>query len=68
MMAKTKAKKMRMKMEREGRRNPELNRQTWDGFNPLERKPARPKIEQRRKERKYKRNYIDDRNGGYNYA
>ena len=62
-MAKSKAKKMRDKIEREGRRNPDLNRITWEGFNPIERKPARPEIEMRRKEKKYKRNYSDDFNG-----
>lgn len=59
-MAKTKAKKMRMKLEREGKRNPELSRQTWEGFNPIERKPERPEIERRRKEKKYKRNYSNE--------
>lgn len=67
-MAKTKAKKMRMKLEREGKRNPELSRGTWGAINPIERKPARPEIEQRRKEKKYKRNYAKDLDGGCSYA
>lgn len=53
-MAKSKAKKLREKLEREGRRNPELNRGTWGVLNPIERKPMHPKAEQRRKEAKHK--------------
>jgi hypothetical protein len=68
-MARSAAKKNRIKLEREGRRNPELNRQTWGGFNPLERKPERPEIEQRRRENKYgsKRNRYS-RDGDSCYA
>lgn len=36
-MAFSKAKKHRLKLEREGRRNPEKNRKSWM-FNPIERK------------------------------
>lgn len=53
-MARSRAKKERMKLEREGRRNPELGRQTWGVLNPVERKPMHPKAEQRRKEAKHK--------------
>jgi hypothetical protein len=57
-VAKSKARKFRDKLEREGKRNPEWNRQTWIGLNPVERKPQRPIIEMRRKEQKYKPNHL----------
>lgn len=64
-MAKSKAKRMRAKLEREGRRNPELSRGTWDGFNPVERKPLHPKAEQERKENKHKGQKLG---GRYDYS
>lgn len=39
-MAKSKSKKMRIKLEREGRRNPELERGSWNGINPVTKKTA----------------------------
>ncbi|MFH5185552.1 hypothetical protein ACHHV8_24515 [Paenibacillus sp. TAB 01] len=37
-MAHSKAKKHRMKMDREGKWNPELNRLNWNGLLPVERR------------------------------
>lgn len=37
-MANTAAKKKRFKLQREGKRNPELNRSHWNGVVPIEKK------------------------------
>ena len=50
----SKAKRMRKKMIREGKMDPELKRGSWHGVNPVERRPDRPAIEMRRKEEKHR--------------
>lgn len=54
----SKAKRMRKKMVREGKMDPGLKRGSWNGVNPVERKPERPAIELRRKEEKHRRRLI----------
>lgn len=53
-MASSKAKRLREKLVREGKMNPSLKRGSWYGVNPAERKPERPEIEKRRKEKKHR--------------
>jgi hypothetical protein len=62
-MALSKAKKARQKLAREGVRNPESNRLSWNGLVPVERKtPTRLEIT-RRTEQKHKKKWnlsLDD--------
>ncbi|MNI04742.1 hypothetical protein D3C73_576730 [compost metagenome] len=47
-MATSTAKKKRNKQEREGQRNPELNRLEWNGLNPISRQtPTRLELRNR---------------------
>ncbi|MGD8191272.1 hypothetical protein ACQCN2_14935 [Brevibacillus ginsengisoli] len=50
----SKAKRFREKLVREGKMDPSLKRGSWNGINPVERKPERPEIEMRRKEAKHR--------------
>jgi|GEM_PF-2988365 len=50
----SKAKRLRQKLVREGKMDPALKRGSWHGVNPVERKPERPMIEQRRKQEKHR--------------
>jgi hypothetical protein len=45
-MALSKAKKQRLKRERQGKWNPELNRLSWNGLSPVEKKS--PTLAQRK--------------------
>jgi len=53
-MAHSKAKKHRMKMDREGKWNPELNRLNWNGLLPVERRTPTWTEQKQKMERKHK--------------
>lgn len=53
-MARSKAKKQRMKCEREGKFSPELNRLSWNGLVPIERKTPTMTELKHKLERKHK--------------
>ena len=55
-MAQSKAKKRRMKLERQGKLNPELNRASWNGFVPVERRLPTLAERKNRLEHKHKWN------------
>jgi hypothetical protein len=63
----SKAKRLRKKLEREGRRNPELNRGDWNGIKPVTRKTPTKLEAVRKYERKHKPNYskFDGRDSAY---
>lgn len=54
----SKAKRYREKLVRVGKMDPSLKRGSWNGVNPVERKPERPEIEIRRKEKKHRGRHI----------
>jgi hypothetical protein len=55
-MAKSKAKKSREKLVREGRRNPNLGRGSWQGVNPIEKKtPTFVELKQKQNNKHKKR-------------
>lgn len=48
-MAVSKAKKKRVKMVKEGKRDPQLSRGNWGNLNPIERKPDVPSVKHAKK-------------------
>lgn len=62
-MAMSNAKKKRLKLEREGRRNPELNRLDWNGIHPVTRITPTRKQRIERQEDKHERWNRTDEHG-----
>ena len=63
-MAKSKARKEREKLEREGKRNPSLSRITWGVFDGVTKRT--PTKKERMNKQKYKRDYSrEDYNGAF---
>lgn len=56
-MAKSEAKKQRMKLEREGKLNPEMNRASWNGVVPVEKRTPTLRETKARLEAKHKKKW-----------
>jgi Txe/YoeB family toxin of Txe-Axe toxin-antitoxin module len=56
-MAKSQAKKARLKLQREGRLNPEFKRGSWNGISPLEKRTPSLQEEWSRKVNKHKKRW-----------